>query len=153
MHKKISANILMWKMLQQMMKNPQEHWQQEELVEEINLENNDGKDCHSMKEECFQDIASESRILDVVSNEEKDESILRLETPHPIKDNNILEQPRIDFIESWFQSIVGQAMQSYFEHIWFSFSSTHFGHAPDSLVLASICSSNSGVHSKDQLDA
>jgi hypothetical protein len=32
----------------------QEHWQQEQLVEEINLENNDGKDFHSMKEECFQ---------------------------------------------------------------------------------------------------
>jgi hypothetical protein len=34
----------------------QEHWQQEELVEEINLENNDGKDFHCMKEESFQDI-------------------------------------------------------------------------------------------------
>jgi hypothetical protein len=44
----------------------QEHWQQEELVEEINLENNDGKDFHCMKEECFQDIVDESRILDVV---------------------------------------------------------------------------------------
>jgi hypothetical protein len=31
--------------------NPQEHWQQEELVEEIKLENNDGKDLHCMKEE------------------------------------------------------------------------------------------------------
>jgi hypothetical protein len=50
-------------------------------------------------------------------DKEKDESIFKLETPHPTKDNNILEQPRIDFIESWFQSIVGQAMQSYFGHI------------------------------------
>jgi len=50
-----------------------------------------------MKEECFQDIASESRILDVVSNEEKYESILRLKTPHPIK-YNILEKPSIDYI-------------------------------------------------------
>jgi hypothetical protein len=29
--------------------NSQEHWQQEELVEEINLKNNDGQDCHCMK--------------------------------------------------------------------------------------------------------
>jgi hypothetical protein len=28
----------------------QEHWQQEPLVEEINLENNDGQDFHFMKE-------------------------------------------------------------------------------------------------------
>jgi hypothetical protein len=80
-------------------------------VEEIN-QNNDGKDCHCMKEEHFQDISNESRILD--GDKEKDESIFRLETPHPTKDNNILEQPRIDFIESWFQSIVRQAM---FRHL------------------------------------
>jgi hypothetical protein len=67
-----------------------------------------------MKEEYFQDIASESKILDVVSDKEKDESMLKLEIPYPIKDNNILEKPRIDFIESWFQSIVGQTMQSDF---------------------------------------
>jgi hypothetical protein len=75
------------------------------------------KDCQFMKEECFQDISSESRILDVVSNEEKDESILILETPHPIKDINIIEQPIFDYIETLFQRIVGQTMQSYFEHI------------------------------------
>jgi hypothetical protein len=50
--------------------------------------------------------------LEAVGDKEKDESLLRLETPHPIKDNNILDKPRIDFIESWFQSFVGQAMQS-----------------------------------------
>jgi hypothetical protein len=38
----------------------QEHLKQEELVEEINLENNDGKDCYFVKEECFQDIINES---------------------------------------------------------------------------------------------
>jgi hypothetical protein len=64
---------------------------------------------------------------------------LRLETPHPIKDNNILEQPRIDFIESWFQSIVGQTMQSDFQHTWFNFSPVHIESAPDSLVQAPIC--------------
>jgi hypothetical protein len=119
---------------------PQEHWQQEELVEEINLENNDGQDCHCIKEECFQDIAHESRILDVVGNKEKDDFIFKLETSHPTKDCNTHEKPRIDFIESWFQSIVGQAMQSYFEHIWLNFTSVHFEHTLDSLIAALICS-------------
>jgi hypothetical protein len=61
-----------------------------------------------MKEELFQNIISESRILDAISNEENHESILTLEVPHVIKD---IEQPRIDFIESLFQSIIGQTMQ------------------------------------------
>jgi hypothetical protein len=52
---------------------PQEHWQQEELVEEINLENNGRKYCHCMKEECFQYIVGESKILDGVADKEKDE--------------------------------------------------------------------------------
>jgi hypothetical protein len=39
--------------------NPQEHWQQEELVKEMNRENNYEQDCHCVKEECFQDIVSE----------------------------------------------------------------------------------------------
>ena len=67
-----------------------------------------------MKNECFNDIADESIILDEVSNEEKDESILRLETYHPTKYCNTHEQPRVYFIEPWFQNIVGQAMQPYF---------------------------------------
>jgi hypothetical protein len=66
----------------------------------------------------------------VVGDKEKDESILRLETPHPIKDNNILEKPRIDFIETWFQSIVGQAMQSNSQCIWLSFSPVHIETCP-----------------------
>jgi hypothetical protein len=90
----------------------QEHWQQEQLVEEINLENNDGQDCHYIKEELFQDIVDESRILDVVNDKENDESVSKLETPHSTQDNSILEKPRIDYIETWFQSIVGQAMPS-----------------------------------------
>jgi hypothetical protein len=93
-----------------------------------------------MKEESFQDIVDESRTLEVVGDKEKDECILRLETPHPIKDNSILEQPRIDFIESWFQSIVGEAMQSDFECTWLNFSPVHIESAPDSLVQVSICS-------------
>jgi hypothetical protein len=53
----------------------------------------------------------------VVNDKEKSESIFKFETSHPTKDNIILEKPRIDFIESWFQSIVDQVMQSYFENI------------------------------------
>jgi hypothetical protein len=63
-----------------------------------------------------------------------DESVSKLETPHSTQDNSILEKPRIDYIETWFQSIVGQAMPSDSQHIWFSFSPTHFEHAPESLV-------------------
>jgi hypothetical protein len=73
----------------------QEHWQQEELVEEINLENNDGKDFHCMKEECFQDITNESRILDVVGDKKKDENIFKWETSHPTKDCNTHEKPEL----------------------------------------------------------
>jgi hypothetical protein len=76
--------------------------------------------------------------LDVVINEEKDENILRLKTPQPIKKNRIIEKPRIDFIETWFQRLVGQEIPSNSQHIWFSFSPAHFGHAPNSLVLSSI---------------
>jgi hypothetical protein len=39
--------------------------------------------------------------LDVVSDKEKDESMLKLEIPYPIKDRNNLEKPRFDSIESW----------------------------------------------------
>jgi hypothetical protein len=72
-------------------------------------------------------------------NEENHESIIILEVPHPIKDSNTLEKPRVDFIESWFQSIVGEAMQSYSQHTWFIFSPIHIESAPDSLVQAPIC--------------
>jgi hypothetical protein len=81
---------------------------------------------HCIKEECIQEIVDESRILDVVSNKEKDENIFKLEYSHTTIDNNNHEKSRIDFIGSWFQSIGGQAMQSGFEHILQSFSS-----APD----------------------
>jgi len=74
----------------------------------MNLENNDEEDLYSMKEKCFQKIVSESRILDAVNNEENDESILRMETPHPIKDKKILEKPIIDYIETLFESVVLQ---------------------------------------------
>jgi hypothetical protein len=70
-----------------------------------------------MKDACFQDIENKSRILNVVGNKEKYESIFELETSHPTKYNIILEKIGIDFIESWFQIIVGQAMQSDFGYI------------------------------------
>jgi hypothetical protein len=64
----------------------------------MNLDKNDEQDLLYKKEESFQDIVDESRTLEMVGNKDKDECILRLETPHSIEDNNIIEQPRIDFI-------------------------------------------------------
>ena len=83
-------------------------------MEEMNLEKNDEQDHLYKKEEYFQEIFDESRTLEVVGDKEKDECILILETLHPIKDDIILEQPRIYFIELWFQSIVVQIMQPKF---------------------------------------
>jgi hypothetical protein len=68
----------------------------------MNLENNDEQDFLYKKEDFFQDIVDESRTLEVVGNKDKDECIQRLKTPLPIKDNNILENPKINFIELWF---------------------------------------------------
>jgi hypothetical protein len=56
--------------------NPQEPWQQEQLVEEMNLEKNDEQDGHYMKEKSFQDIVDESRILDVDNDKERNERML-----------------------------------------------------------------------------
>jgi hypothetical protein len=64
----------------------------------------------------------------------------RLESPSPIKENNILEKQRIDYIDSWFRSIVGQEPQSNSQEIWLSFSPTQIESAPDSLVQYPICS-------------
>jgi hypothetical protein len=102
----------------------QENLQQEELMEEMNLEKNDEQDHLYKKEEYFQEIFDESRTLEVVVNKEKDECILMSKTP----------QPRIDFIELWFQSIVGQTTQSNLHHTWYNFSPVHIESAPDSLV-------------------
>jgi hypothetical protein len=75
----------------------------------------------------------------VVGNKDKYECIKKLETPHPIKYNNILDQPRVCFIESWFQRILGEAMQSYPQHIGFIFSPIRVESSPDSFVQVSIC--------------
>ena len=82
-------------------------------MEEINIENNNEQDFHCIKEELFQDIVDKSRILDVVNDKKNDESVSKLETPHSTQENKILEKPIIDYIKTWFQSIVGQAMPSY----------------------------------------
>jgi hypothetical protein len=117
----------------------QEHLQQEELVKELNLEKNDEQYFLYKKEESIQDIADESRTLEVVGDKEKGECILVLKNPQQIKYNSILEQPRIDFIELWFQSIVSQTMQSNFHHTWFNFSPVHIESASHSLVKFPIC--------------
>ena len=64
----------------------------------------------------------------MVDDKEKDEIILILETPYPIKEHNILEQKKVDLIESWFQSIVVQEIQSNFKHILLSLITIYFGH-------------------------
>jgi hypothetical protein len=109
----------------------QKNLQQEELMEEVNLEKNDEQD--------HLEIFDESRTLEVVGNKENDECILMLKTPQPIKDNSIIEQPRIDFIELWFESIVGPVKQTSLMHKLLNPIVVHFGHAtyfhaPDLLV-------------------
>ena len=73
----------------------------------------------------------------MVDDKEKDEIILRLETPYPIKERNILEQKKVDLIESWFQGDVGQQIQLDFKHILLSLIIVYFGHVFYHLVVAS----------------
>jgi hypothetical protein len=89
----------------------QENLQQEEVMEKMNLEKNDEQDHPYKKEESFQEIFDESRTLEMVVNKENDECMIMSKTP----------QPRIDFIELWFHSIVGQTMQSNIHHTWYNF--------------------------------
>jgi hypothetical protein len=91
-----------------------------------------------MKEEYFKDIVDESIILEAVGDKKKDEIIVRLETHHPIKDNNNHDKPSVYFNESWFQIIIGQAMHSYSQNIYFIISLEHIESSPNSLVQASI---------------
>jgi hypothetical protein len=91
---------------------------------------------HYTKKEFFQDIVDESKILDANCDKERDERILKLAIPCLIKDSNNLEKPRVVLIKSWLHGIVGKTMQSDFEHIWFSFSPAHFGHAPMDALMA-----------------
>jgi hypothetical protein len=86
----------------------QEHWQQEQLVEEINLENNDEQDCHCIKEELFQDIVDESRILDVVNDKENCESVFNLETPHSTQDNKFLRNQELIILKHGFKALLAK---------------------------------------------
>jgi hypothetical protein len=110
--------------------------QQEELVEEMNLEKNNEQDSHYRKGKYFQDIVDESIILDVENDNER---MLRLETLHIIKYNSIFEQLRIDFIELWFQSIVGEVTQLYPQHTLLNISPVDIESALDSMIQISIC--------------
>jgi hypothetical protein len=93
-------------------------------MEEMNLEKNDEQDHLYKKEEYFQESFNESGTMEVDVNKENDECILMSKNPQLI----------IDFIELWFQSIVGQTMQSNIHHTWHNFYLVHIESAPDSLV-------------------
>jgi hypothetical protein len=62
--------------------------------------------------------------MEEVVNKENDEGIFMSKNSQPI----------IDFIELWFQSIVGQRTQSNLHHAWYNVSPVHIESAPDSLV-------------------
>jgi hypothetical protein len=64
----------------------QEHWQKKNSVEENNLENIDGQDFHSMKEEFFQNISVNQNFWMWSVIRRKMKSMLKLEIPYPIKD-------------------------------------------------------------------
>jgi hypothetical protein len=81
---------------------------------------------------------SVNQFLDAIDKEENNESIFTLEILHPIKYSNTLEKKIIYFIKSWFQSIVGEAIQSDSQHTWFNFSPIHIESSPNLLVQAPI---------------
>jgi hypothetical protein len=100
------------------------------LVDENNFENKE--DSHCIEEEHFQDIVNETIILNV-ENEEK-ENVFKKEISHLIEDGNSMGQPRVDYIEYWFESIVNPPMQTSLLHTLLDPIVVHFGHAPDLLV-------------------
>jgi hypothetical protein len=63
-----------------------------------------------IEEECAQCIKNNSKILDLDWN--KDEHVFS-----SMKDYNTHGKPKVDYIESCFQNIVGQPMQSDFGYI------------------------------------
>ena len=73
----------------------------------------------------------------MVDDKKKDEIILRLETPYPINEHNILVKIKVDLIESWFQKIVSQAIQSDVKHILFNLITIFFGNFFYHLVATS----------------
>jgi hypothetical protein len=115
--------------------NMQEEFSQnkEELEEENNFENKENSHC--IEEEHCQDIASETRILNV--EKEEKENVFKKEISHLTEDSNTLGQPRVDYIEYWFKSIVIPPMQTSLLHTLLDPIVVHFGHAPDFHALDS----------------
>lgn len=107
-------------------------------MSKVDLERNNGKDCHYMKEEFFQEISNKLRILDVNGDKKRDKNVFKRETSHPIKQCITRGQLGVDYIESWFQSIVIQAMQSNFGHYWLSLTLMNIGNVLNSLMESSI---------------
>jgi hypothetical protein len=65
-----------------------------------------------------------------VEKEEKDH-VFKKEIYHLIEDNNTLGQPRVDYIEYWFKSIVSLPTQTSLLHTLLDPIVVHFGHALD----------------------
>jgi hypothetical protein len=61
----------------------------------------------------------------------KKRNLFKKEISHLIEDSNTLGQPRVDYIEYWFESIVILPMQTSLLHTLLDPVVVHFGHAPD----------------------
>jgi hypothetical protein len=68
----------------------------------------------------------------------KKNNVFKKEISHLIEDNNTLGQPRVDYIEYWFESIVSSPTQTSLLHTLLDPIVVHFGHAPDLLVATPI---------------
>jgi hypothetical protein len=100
-------------------------------VEENNFENKEGS--HYIEEKHFQDISSETRILNV--EKEEKENAFKKEISHLTEYRSTLGKPRVYYIEYWFKSIVSPPMQEIFIHTLLDPIGVHFGHAPNCHAL------------------
>jgi hypothetical protein len=91
------------------------------------------EDNHCIEEEHCQDVANETIILNVEKKEKK--NVFKKEISHLIEDRKILGQPRVDYIEYWFESIVNSPMQTSILQKLLDPIMVHFGHAPDFMLL------------------
>jgi hypothetical protein len=96
-------------------------------VEENNFENKEG--FHCIEEENFQDIASETRILNV--EKEENENDLKKEISHLTEDNNTLGQSSVDYIKYWFKIIIVSLMKTSLMNTLLDLIVVHFWHASD----------------------
>jgi hypothetical protein len=103
----------------------------EELTEKNNFENKE--DGHCIEEEHCHGIANEKIILNVEKKEK--ENIFKKQISHLIEDSSTLGQPRVDYIEYWFESIVIPPTKTSLLHTLFDPIVVNFGHAPDFHVL------------------